>query len=426
MRNSKFILALLMVLIVVMPFAVYAQGATPEATAEATSAPIMGQDMMQECVTPTKVTGTVNVGAIFALSGAASVYGLSQQAAVKLAEQQINDEHYLGDATLNIEFQDSAGDAKQAISVMTNFTQDSSIVAVLGPTLSTEANGAVPVAQDAGLPVLAVSNTQTGLRKALGDFYHRASLPESAVIPGTIKQATELLGLKNVSVLYGNDDDFTSSAYDVFKQALADNNVNVLDTETFSKGDTDFSTQLTKALAQKPNALVVSALAAEAIQIINQARAQGFTGPIIGGNGFNSAAVIKQAGKNAEGLIVGGAWNPANPNPSPSSVQFVAAFEAANNGTVPDQFAAQAYTGTWLLATAIRCANSTDHTAVNTSIGQIIGMETPLGKFSFDQTGEPQHTPIAQIVQNGKFVPLAVAMQSMATPEATAMATASS
>ncbi|HVU11410.1 MAG TPA: ABC transporter substrate-binding protein [Phototrophicaceae bacterium] len=418
MRNTKFVLALLLVLIMVAPLAVFAQDATPEATASST--PIMGQDMLKACPDPTNVSGTVNVGAIFALSGAASVYGLSQQAAVKLAEQQINDWHYLGNATLNVEFQDSAGDAKQAISVMTNFTEDSSIVAVLGPTLSTEANGAFPVAQDAGLPVLAVSNTQTGLRKALGDFYHRASLPESAVIPGTIAQATQLLGLKNVSVLYGNDDDFTSSAYDVFKQALADNNVNVLDTETFASADTDFSTQLTKALAQKPDALVVSALAAAAVQIINQARAQGFTGPIIGGNGFNSAAVIKQAGANAEGLIVGGAWNPANPNPSESSKEFMTAFEAANNGTVPDQFAAQAYSGLWILATAIRCGNTTDHAALNTAIGNVKNFETPLGTFSFDADGEPTHTPIAQIVQGGKFVPLTVAMQSMATPEATA------
>jgi branched-chain amino acid transport system substrate-binding protein len=156
----------------------------------------------------------------------------------------------------------------------------------------------------------------------------------------------------------------------------------------------------------------VSALAAEAVQIINQARAQGYTGPIIGGNGFNSPAVLNQAGENAEGLIVGGAWNYSNPNPSESSIQFVEAFEAANENS-PDQFAAQAYTGAWLLATAIRCADSTDHAAVNDALGAITDMETPLGTFSFDENGEPVHDPIAQIVVEGAFVPLAVAMEDM-------------
>jgi branched-chain amino acid transport system substrate-binding protein len=413
MRNYR-LLSLLLVIVLVFAafFPAAAQDATPEAT------PVMGQDMMAACAAPASLSGTINIGAIFALSGGASVYGLSQQAAVNLAIQQINDWGYLGSATLAVQFEDSAGDGQQAINAMTKLTEDPSIVAVLGPTLSSEANAAVPVAQEAGVPELAVSNTQTGLRAALGDgYYHRASLPESAVIPGTVAQATQLLGLQNVGILYGNDDDFTISGYDVFKQALADNNVNVVGEETFAKGDTDFNAQLTSLLGKNPDALVVSALAAEAVQIINQARAQGFTGPIIGGNGFNSPAVLKQAGDNAEGLIVGGAWNPADPNQNQISKDFQAAYSAANGGTTPDQFAAQAYTGTWVLATAIRCGNSVDHAAVNTAIGNIKDFVTPLGSFSFDADGEPAHNPIAQIVQGGKFVPLATAME--ATPEAT-------
>jgi len=416
MRKTKLVLVVLCLIAVLVPFAAQAQDATAEAT------PVIGQDMMASCAAPASLSGTINVGAIFALSGAASVYGLSQQQAVNLAVQQMNDRGYLGSAKIAVQFEDSTGTAEQAINAMTKLTEDTSIVAVIGPTLSSEAVAADPVAQDAGVPVLGVSNTASNLRKNLGDFYHRDSLPEAVVIPGTIEQATTLLGLKNVGILYGNDDDFTLSGYDVFKQALADNNVNVVGEETFAKGDVDFNAQLTSLIGKNPDALVVSALAAEAVQIINQARQQGYKGPIIGGNGFNSPAVLKQAGDNAEGLIVGGAWNSGNPNPSQSSVDFVTAFQAANGGNTPDQFAAQAYTGAWLIGTAIRCADSTDHAAVNTALGQISDFETPLGSFSFDADGEPVHEPIAQIVQGGKFVPLAgvVAAQGMATPEATA------
>ena len=52
---------------------------------------VMGQDMMSACPTPSNLPETVNIGAIFALSGAVSVYGRSQQQAVNLAVQQIND-----------------------------------------------------------------------------------------------------------------------------------------------------------------------------------------------------------------------------------------------------------------------------------------------------------------------------------------------
>ncbi len=403
MRNYRVLLTVLCVVVLALPLAVSAQDEM-----------VMGQDMMSACPSPSNLPETVNVGAIFALSGAASVYGLSQQNAVNLAVQQINDAHYLGDATtLNVQFEDSTGTAEQAINAMTKLVEEDQVVAVIGPTLSSEAVAADPVAGDVGVPVLGVSNTATGLRAALGDYYHRASLPESAVIPGTIAQAAAALSLQNVAVLYGSDDDFTLSGYDVFVQALADNNINIVDEQTFAKGDVDFNAQLTASLSQNPDALVVSALAAEAVQIINQARQQGYAGPIIGGNGFNSPAVLNQAGENAEGLIVGGAWNLGNPNPSESSVQFVEAFEAAYD-TSPDQFAAQAYTGTWLIATALRCGDSVEHAALNTAIGAITDMETPLGTFSFDADGEPAHEPIAQIVVGGKFVPLASVMNAEA------------
>lgn len=119
----------------------------------------------------------------------------------------------------------------------------------------------------------------------------------------------------------------------------------------------DFNPQLTSLIAGEPDALVVSALAAEAVQIITQARALGYEGPIIGGNGLNSPAVLEQSGEASNGVIVGAAWNIANP--APLSVEFAMNFEEAYEAS-PDQFAAQAYTGAWLYATAIRCADSVD------------------------------------------------------------------
>jgi branched-chain amino acid transport system substrate-binding protein len=397
-RTLRFLLVLAVIAAFVVPAA--AQDATPE--------PVQPVEMAAEplCDAPTTLSGSINLGVIFGLSGSVSVYGLPQRDAVQLAVDQINAMSYLGEGvTLTPVFEDSAGDREQAIAAMTRLI-DQGVVAVIGPTLSAEMTAAGPVAQEAGVLVVGVSNTATGLKDLIGDFYFRASLPESAVIPGTVTQAAEALGLQNVGVLYGNDDEFTVSGYEVFLQALQDNSVNVIGEETFARGDVDFNAQLTNLINQNPDALVVSALAAEATQIILQARALGYEGPIIGGNGFNSPAVINQTGEASEGLIVGGAWNFSNPNPAPESVAFVNAFQEAY-GYQPDQFAAQAYTGAWLVATAIRCSGSTDSAAVRDAIGTVADFPTPLGVFSFDESGEPAHEPIAQIVQNGAFVPLA-------------------
>ncbi len=399
-------LGMLLALLGVMaaPLTVLAQDATEEAEMDDMMMVDAGALMAEstECAVPASLTDSVDVGAIFGLSGPISVYGGPQQNAVQLAADQINETGYLGEATLNIVFEDSAGDAEQAINAMTKLVEEDEVSAVLGPTLSTEAFAADPIAQENGVPVMGLSNTASGITE-MGDFVFRNSLPESSVIPGTIAQSTELLGLERVGVLYGNDDDFTLSGYEVFIEALDANGVEILGEETFAREDVDFSAQLTNLLADEPDALIVSALAAEGGLIITQAREQGFDGPIIGGNGLNSPAIVEQAGDAAEGVIVGAAWNV---NASDEySVAFTESYETAT-GALPDQFSAQAYTGTWLMATAIRCADSADPAAIRDALAGIEGFASPLGEFSFAEDRNPIHDPVLQIIEGGLFAVL--------------------
>jgi len=363
--------------------------------------PLIG--FWEQCEAPDALPETVTIGAIFGLSGPISVYGGPQSQAVELAVAEINESGYLGEGVmLEVLFEDAQGDADQAINAMTKLIEEDGVVAVIGPTLSSQAFAADPVAQEASVPVMGVSNTAGGITD-MGDFVFRNSLPESSVIPGTVAQATEILGLEKVGVLYGDDDDFTLSGYNVFVDALDENGVEILGEETFAKGDVDFSAQLTNLLASEPDALVVSALAAEATQIIVQARELGFAGPIIGGNGFNSPAVITNAGDAAEGVIVGAAWNIASQ--AEISVAFAEKFQETYEFAA-DQFATQAYTGAWLYATALRCGNSAEPAAIRDALAAIVDFDSPLGLFSFDENRNPVHDPVAQIVRGAKFVVL--------------------
>lgn len=389
----------LIVLCLLLPTLALAQDATEEPMMDD-----MGMTMADVgtayCDEPTALPETVTVGAIFGLSGSTAIYGQPQQQAVQLAVDEINEANYLGDGTtLNIIFEDAASDQQQAITAMTKLVEQDDVTAVLGPTLSSEAFAADPVAQDDGTPVMGVSNTAAGITD-MGEFVFRNSLPESTVIPGTIAQAKDILGLERVGILYGNDDDFTFSGYEAFVDALEANDIEITTEETFAKGDVDFNAQLTNIIATEPDAIVVSALAAEASPIMTQARALGYEGPIIGGNGFNSPALITETGEPAEGLIVGAAWNIASPNPL--STRFTDMYTEAYGGA-PDQFAAQAYTGAWLMATAIRCADSADQMAVRDALASISDFETPLGAFSFMEDRNPQHPPVVQIVIDGAF-----------------------
>ncbi len=354
---------------------------------------------METCETPENLPETVTIGAIFGLSGDISVYGGVQQQGVDLAVQHINDAEYLGEGvTLEVMYEDAVS-ADDAINAMTRLVEEMEVLAVLGPTLSTHAFAADPIAEENAVPVMGVSNTASGITD-MGEFVFRNSLPESSVIPGTIAQSAEILGYSSVGVLYGDDDDFTLSGYEVFIDALDENGIDIVGEETFARGDVDFNAQLSNLLAEDPGALVVSALAAEGVQIIVQARDLGYEGPIIGGNGLNSPAIIENAGEASEGVIVGAAWNSVSDNPL--SVQFVADFEEAYDA-LPDQFATQAYTGAWIMANAIRCAGEADSAAIRDALAATADFASPLGDFSFAEDRNPIHDPVVQVVEMGAF-----------------------
>lgn len=379
----------------------------PTATPAPTAKPTMDPGMVMETATPTQAAAAglpavITLGAVHDLSGATAVYGTSIKKGIDLAIKQINEQKYLGDGvTIKVSYEDAAGDPKQAIAAFEKLTADSNITAILGPTLSSEAKSADPVAQEAKVPVVASSNTASGITD-IGDYIFRTSLPESAVVPNTVKVTVDALKLKKVAIMYGNDDAFTQSGYDVFKAALTDAKIEILDTETFAKGDTDFATQLTKIKGLNPDAIVVSALAEEAANIMIQARTLGIPDSvhIIGGNGFNSPKLAQIAGKAAEGAISGAAWDVSST--FPTNVDFVKAFQAEYKAD-PDQFAAQAYTAAWVAAAAIKNAGSVDHAAVRDALAKIAGLDTPLGKYSFNDKRDPVHEPVVLIVKDGKF-----------------------
>ena len=342
----------------------------------------------------------ITIGALIGLSGDAAAYGVSQKKGIELAVKEVNDSNYIGgNRELRLVVVDGGSSGDSAAVAISQMINDHGVAAIIGPTLSSQAFKADPIAQKNGIPVVAVSNTVPGITE-MGDYIFRCSLPESTVIGGTIKAAASQLRIVKAAYLWGRDDDYTRAGYQAFRDAVEKNGLGVVADETFARGDTDFKAQLERITASGPDAILVSALAREASPIIRQARALGYSGLIIGGNGFNSPDLITQAGSAAEGVMAGTAWNIGNTNPR--NLSFISAFQKAY-GVKPDQFAAQAYMGTWLIAYAVRTGGSGDPAAIRNALADIANFTTPLGSFSFDGSREPVHPSIVQVIRNGRF-----------------------
>ena len=353
------------------------------------------------------------VGASEALSGGAAQYGHNIRNGLELAADEINAAGGVNGNKLTLVIEDDQTKKEEAINVFRKLIYQDKVLMVFGPTLSNGALAAHPIAQNAKTVAFATSNTIDGITDP-GNYIFRNSVTEASVIPVTVKVAKEKLGLKKVAVLYGNNDALSKGGYDVFKKALAEQGIEVTTTETFATGDVDFKAQLTKIKGTDPDAIVLSALIAEAGPIVAQARQLDISLPFIGGNGLNNPRIFEMApGTASDDIWVGGPWSLDNATPENS--KFIAAYKA-RYGANPDQFAAQAYDGLHIAAAAMKKANfSGDLTADRAALRDAltaVEWTGATGAFKFTQirnkAGElagydAVQTPIISVTKSGKY-----------------------
>jgi branched-chain amino acid transport system substrate-binding protein len=329
----------------------------------------------------------VMLGAIEVLTGPASRYGLAIKNGFDLALDEINAQGgVLKGRKLALDYEDSAGSKDQAVNALRKLIGRDKVPMILGPTLSNEMFAAGPVANDRHVPILGTSTTANGIT-AIGPYVFRTSLPEADVVPVTLAAAQKKFGIKKVALLYGNDDAFTKSGYDVMKASLNKLGIEIVATETFGAKDADFSAQLTKIKSLSPDAVIVSALVEAASGILLEARALGFPPEIrfIGGNGFNSPKLGEIAGAAADGTLVGSPW--FIDKSDAANQKFVADYRTRFGGD-PDQFAAQAFDALHIVALALDRAGAAEPDKIREALGGV-KYSGVTGPFAFSATRDP-------------------------------------
>ncbi len=339
----------------------------------------------------------LKAGVIADVTGAAGVYGNVQRNAYELANEDIRSGLLdAGGVNLTFNIQDAATDANQVANLMQRFTTDGSAI-ILGPTLSAEAFKADPIAVKANIPILATSNTAEGIT-AQGPCVFRNSLSEAQVVPATVDKTAAMWKYKTAAIIYGDDNAFTKADYDIFKAALDKRNVKIVDVETFHTNDVDFQAQLTKIKSKTPDVIVNGSLFPEATKIINQAGKLGLKAHMMGGNGLNSPKMYEVAGPNAEGVVVGSAWFIGGQ--SGGNGTFVARYQK-RFGSLPDQFAAQAYAAAQIIAALAREGNVSPAALCN-GLKNLKTVQTVLGPYSFEPNRDARGAPVVlQIVKDG-------------------------
>ncbi len=344
---------------------------------------------------------TIKLGAILSITGAGGVYGPQSRDGMKLAVDQINKAGGVNGAQIALSVTDDASDKAQSAQVAQTLIQQEQDLALLGPTLSNSAVAVHPLAESIKVPILAVSTTGIHIvpdcnfpQTAPCRFVFRDSLGEETAIPDNIMSYAADAHPSTGVLLVAQDDKFSSDGGKIVQANVGNYNINLLKTIPFNKAEADLSPYVTQAVQLKPDVIFITSLGGVPAKIMTEARKQGWKGQFLGGNGFNTATVSKQAGPAGQGARSASAWYIGNT--FPSNAEFVTAYQTTYSKD-PDQFAAQGYTAIKILADSARRANLTfsdltsDRDKLRAAM-ETVNLQTPLGPFQFTPNHDVKQT----------------------------------
>ncbi len=348
------------------------------------------------------VAGGVPVGAVLALTGNANVYGQDQKIGLELALQHRNGAGGINGTPLKLALEDSGSDEPGANAAFT-LQINRGVLALIGPTLSQQAFSADPIAQRRGVPVVAPSNTATGIPE-IGFFISRVSAQSSVIAPLAIERALKIQpGLKRAAVFYAQDDAYSTAETTIFQKALKEKGLDPVTVQRTQLNDQDFQNQISAALREKPDLIVLSLQAVDGGNLIRQLRELGYKGLIVAGNGMNTPNIYPICQKYCDGLLIAQAYSPELD--TPANTAFLKAFQAAKGGAIPPQLTAQAYTALQVIGDAlVRLDKRQPLKGATLTAARKALMEEILAGTYATPLGEIRFTPEGEVIQSQFFV----------------------
>ncbi|QKM64081.1 amino acid ABC transporter substrate-binding protein [Polynucleobacter tropicus] len=308
----------------------------------------------------------IKLGVSGPFTGGSSSMGVSMRDGVRLAAKEINAAGGInGNKIVLIERDDEAKN-ERGVQIAQELINNEKVVATLGYINTGVALASQRFYQDAKIPVM--NNVATGsiitkqFPNAAENYVFRNAAADNIQAPMVAKEAVEKRGLKKVAIL-ADSTNYGQLGREDLEKALKTYGVTPVAVEKFNIGDVDMTSQLLKAKNAGAEVILTYAIGPELAQIANGMAKLGWKKPMIGSWTLSMASFIDTAGKNGDGATM-----PQTYIQSPSTTAKRKAFQEAylkefkpkNNNIASPVSAAQGYDSVYLLAAAIKQANSTE------------------------------------------------------------------
>lgn len=315
--------------------------------------------------------GAIPIGVDIEMSGAAAVQGAAYSDAVKLVAKQINDSGGVLGRKINLIIRDNQSDPTQSLQVAKSMISNDNVVAIIGGGSSPTTLSMADTVETSKIPTISMGSSGAIIqppakRKYLFKTPAGADLIAQVMIKDFAKRGVRSVGFLAVDNPYGQ------AGLAAFQAAAKAGDVSLVDVEKFEGSDKDYTVQVTKLAAKKPDAIVVWAIPPGAGIAAKSIKASGFSGKVYFDAGAADELFLKGAGSAANGdYVVAAPVLIAKDAPADlPNLKQLQSFYTAYNKAYGDYsgFASYAADALHLIIEAIKKAGSTDSTKIRDAL----------------------------------------------------------
>jgi branched-chain amino acid transport system substrate-binding protein len=348
---------------------------------------------------------TIKIGGGFALTGDESALDLPAANGAKLAVKEINAAGGVLGKQIDFIVHDSQYKMDVTAQTAKQFVEQDKVPLMIGYTDTDSVLASGPTFQTAKIPFITVGATSPKIPSQVGDMMFLACFGDNVQAAVGAEYSFDNFG-KNAYFLWDKGVEYTTLLGKYFKDRFTELGGTIALEDSYDDKATDFSAQITKikALSTKPDFYYVAAMPYNVGPLVKQFRDAGITGPIVGGDGYDTPDLVSVAGPAADNTFFTTHALMDATGGTDGIKKFMAAYKTEYGHDPENAFAALGYDTVYLLVDAIKRANSTDSAAVKTAIEGTKDFSGITGKITFSADSHvPQKGVTVIAVKDGKF-----------------------
>jgi branched-chain amino acid transport system substrate-binding protein len=307
----------------------------------------------------------IKIGVDGPFTGGSSSMGVSMRDGVRLATEEINKSGGVLGRQIQLVERDDEAKNERGVQIAQEFINKEKVVAVVGYINTGVALASQRFFQEAKIPVL--NNVATGsiithqFDKEPENYVFRNAAHDSIQAPMIVEEAITRRGFKKVAIL-ADSTNYGQLGREDLEKALKAKGITPVAVEKFNIKDVDMTAQLLKAKEAGAEAVLTYGIGPELAQIANGMTKLGWKVPMVGSWTLSMANFIDNAGPGGDGARMPQTFiqEPTTPKRKAFIASYLGTFKPKNNRIDSPVSAAQGYDSIYLLAAAIKQANSTE------------------------------------------------------------------